>query len=531
MTGPVDPNHFLINDDGTLEPQPWMQWRCVATAEAPSVSGSYAVTITDDPTLNDAITATGATVGNLFDQFTSLEDQLEGILSSSLSGNLLGGAGQPVPATAAGGARNDLLYGLQVSWTNDTPINQWVYGMITRGGVRMTVQARTQAYILVMSGFAVGPVNANNPLTLTLSSAVGCGADIGLGGVLNIGTAYCIIEERQNGVSFPVQPEICGWTIIPPGQIYTAAVQIRYAAPFWETSSIDGGTADTETSYDDGGTRLDIIAVPVLPTEISPITWTNTPVTNAPVPDGTTGCFATLAGGGGGGAGGLSAADGGGGGGGGAATIGPVWIPVEDFEGATTYSVGLGLPGAAGAALGNGGDGTPSFFTCGPVALTASGGEGATGTTAGAGGVATVVGISTSAAYDGGAGGDGGTGGSVNGTAAASVSTGAAGGGGGGTGATLSSGDGAAGGSSADQIGGLGGGTTSNGEAASGPTSFNGGAGGGGGGGYGSVGTAGSGGEGGDYGGGGGGGGGKSGDFNVGVGGAGGPGGTVIQWV
>ena len=148
----------------------------------------------------------------------------------------------------------------QLSWVNDSPIDQWAYGLITLGGIRMTVQARTQAYITVLSGACVGA----GPPTLTLSSVVGCGANIGLGGILNIGTAYCIIEERQNAVTFPVAPEQCGWTRITPTQTYTAALEVRYAAPYWETSTIDGGDQDTETSYEIGGTRLDLFALPVI---------------------------------------------------------------------------------------------------------------------------------------------------------------------------------------------------------------------------------------------------------------------------
>jgi hypothetical protein len=261
MSAPVDPNHFLVNPDGSLTPQSWMQYRCVASVSAPSTAGSYAVTTSGDSTLSALV----PDLGTIFDEGSNLANEAEGVITANLGTELLGGSGGPVPATVAGGVKNDLLYSLSASWTNETPIDQWVYGLITRGGVRMTVQARTQAYILVLSGFAVSPNEMPAVPTLTLSSAVGCGANIGLGGVLSIGTAYCIIEERQNGTTFPVQPEICGWTLLEPNQTYTAALQIRYASPYWETSSIDGGTVDTDTSYDDGGSRLDIFALPVLP--------------------------------------------------------------------------------------------------------------------------------------------------------------------------------------------------------------------------------------------------------------------------
>jgi hypothetical protein len=262
---PVDPNHFTVNSDGSLTPQPWMQWRCVATAQANPTAGSYAVSTAYDHDLLDALQTSESSVGNEFTQVTDIGDEYLGVIGAALGTNLLGGVSQPAPATIAAGVKNDLLYNLTQQWTNDSPIDQWVYGMITRGGVRLTIQARTQAYILVLSGFTVGGAGADLTPTLTLSSAVGCGANLGLGGVLSIGTAYAIIEERQNGVSFPVAPELCGWTLLPPGDTYFAALQVRFASPYWETTSIDGGDTETETSYDDGGTRLDIYAIPVLP--------------------------------------------------------------------------------------------------------------------------------------------------------------------------------------------------------------------------------------------------------------------------
>ena len=82
-----DPTHFA-ELDGALSPQPWMQWRNVATAVAASKSGSYPV--------------------------------------------------------AGGGNRNDLLQTVQARWKNNTPIDQYAYGIVSRGGCRVALQARSR---------------------------------------------------------------------------------------------------------------------------------------------------------------------------------------------------------------------------------------------------------------------------------------------------------------------------------------------------------------------------------------------------
>lgn len=254
----IDDTHFQVDLTGALLPQPWMQYRCVSTVTQSSVSMSFApTTASSSPNLISDLTAT---LGALFGQAGAQITSLLGGIGTDLT-NLLGGVGEPDPSDIAGGAKNVPLYTLTTQWRNNTPVNQWVYGLITLGGIRVTVQARTRMYVVVSSGFTTDPVFS---APLTVSSVVGCGADIGLGGVLDIGTAFCIMEERQNAVSFYVAPEIPGWTLLAPGQTFTAAVQCTLASPYWETSSIDGGNQDTNTSFEIGGTQLDIFATPAL---------------------------------------------------------------------------------------------------------------------------------------------------------------------------------------------------------------------------------------------------------------------------
>ena len=97
MTGPFDPNHFAQDDDGGLRPQPWMQWRQLDSVGAKSKTGTYNVT--------------------------------------------------------GGGNKDDLLHSLNRRWRNDTPVPQNVYGLITRGGCRVTLQARSRGGLVVRSGY------------------------------------------------------------------------------------------------------------------------------------------------------------------------------------------------------------------------------------------------------------------------------------------------------------------------------------------------------------------------------------------
>jgi hypothetical protein len=214
MTFPcVDPVHFQIDADGAIAPQPWMQYRPVATGSVDSKSGSYAPTIT-------------------------------------------------VQA-----AKNDLLQNLVVGWTNDSPLPQWVYGIITLGGSRVSLQARSRGGLSLVSGYAETASAADlTALTGSLKACavLGCGCDMGAGGILASGTAYCIMEVRQNATSFPLAPERAGWHKLAPGVTFTGQVQRFFTSDYWETSNIEGGNLDTKSDYLAGAIRLDLFAVPVL---------------------------------------------------------------------------------------------------------------------------------------------------------------------------------------------------------------------------------------------------------------------------
>ncbi|QHB37342.1 hypothetical protein I5G58_gp040 [Mycobacterium phage BirdsNest] len=207
MTLPLDcfdPNHFQIVD-GAIAPQPWMQWRHLRRVEAATKTQTYAVT---------------------------------------------GGAN-----------KNDLLHALQLGWLNDTPVPQWVYGKITRGGARVSLTARSRGYLQLASGYKLA---AGDPGALVVCDRFGVGADLARSGTLGTGTTFAVIEERQPSKTINLAPERTGWQRVNPGQSITARAELRFISEFWENATIDGGDSGADSSIETGGTRLDLFAVPVI---------------------------------------------------------------------------------------------------------------------------------------------------------------------------------------------------------------------------------------------------------------------------
>lgn len=208
MTDPfpcVDPDHFDVDDEGTIRPQPWMQWRSVGTISAPSKDASFGV--------------------------------------------------------SGGGNKNILIHSLTLPYFNDTPLPQWVYGQITRGGARVTLQARSRGGLSLLSGYKQAIADAG---PLKESSVVGIGADLGRAGTLGVGTMFAVAEQRQPSCTFPLAPERAGWHKLPPGATLTAKVELRFITAFYENTSINGGASGSESGYESGATRLDLFAIPVL---------------------------------------------------------------------------------------------------------------------------------------------------------------------------------------------------------------------------------------------------------------------------
>lgn len=201
MTAPVYANHFL-STGGVITPQPWMQYRCVASWTLPGQEQSFNVT---------------------------------------------------------GSNRDDDIHTVTVSWTNDTPIDQWVWGEVTRGGCRVTLQARTRAYLKLLHAAAEG-TDAGEPVEV---SRMGAGMTLGREGLF-ANNQFGVIEYRQNARTMPLLPQNPNRHRLAPGITYSALAELRFVSDFWETSAIDGGNSGTECSYVSGDTRIDLFAIPVL---------------------------------------------------------------------------------------------------------------------------------------------------------------------------------------------------------------------------------------------------------------------------
>lgn len=216
----IDPNHFSVVN-GVVAPRPWMQWRHVATGHSPS-----------------------------------------GGANDKSSGNY--------PPTG-GGPRMVEAHRVAAQWRNNTPLPQHVYGIVTRGGCRVTLQASTQAFIRVATGWLINNTG-DEQITTVSSSIMGHFMEAGSGdsGFLNLilgagGVEFCVTEIHQPSVSFELSPlDANGWPIVQPGQYYTGGAVVTFEAPIWEDRPVSGGSSGSESSFMTGETRIDLFAVPAL---------------------------------------------------------------------------------------------------------------------------------------------------------------------------------------------------------------------------------------------------------------------------
>lgn len=199
----VDPDYF-DNAGGVITPHTWNQLRQVATGYANSVTRNY-------------------------------------------------------PPTNAGSNYDEGLHDVTVQWTNDSPIDQKVYGLVTRGGCQITLQARARGYLLSQHGYTLTPGTVP---TLSTVSKVGTGVDLALSGILASNPAFAQAEYRQNSVTMPFLPAQAEWITVEPGQTITARVALRFRSELWETVAIDGGAAFTKSLVITGDTRMDLFALP-----------------------------------------------------------------------------------------------------------------------------------------------------------------------------------------------------------------------------------------------------------------------------
>lgn len=158
---------------------------------------------------------------------------------------------------ADGVAKNILIHTVQAEWTNTSPVTQNVYGLITRGGSRVVLMARSRAYIQINSGQVVGVAPAD-PATSTVLSKFGCGAYRGL--ELFTNPRFMVVEHRigeRTGL-------IGDTNAVDPGETVKVRAEVRFISDNWESVAIFGGTGENEAGFTSGATQIDLYAYPVL---------------------------------------------------------------------------------------------------------------------------------------------------------------------------------------------------------------------------------------------------------------------------
>lgn len=200
----IDPDHYDVDEDGGLFPQPYMQWRHVATNSANSVQKTY---------------------------------------------------------NPNGGNQAENLVEFQVAWTNTDPLSMSVYALLTRGGSTVKTGARTRAYIETYYGQTNGVAPAD-PTASTLVGRTGSGVD---GGTAVVGATtyarWAITEVRQAEHSIILGP----FTTLTTGQTLKTRVRLRWDAAFWETLGyLLSGSGEAELSVTTGASRLDLYAIPII---------------------------------------------------------------------------------------------------------------------------------------------------------------------------------------------------------------------------------------------------------------------------
>lgn len=204
-------DHFSVID-GVITPHPWMQERLVTSGAAVSVSRNY--------------------------------------------------------SPSGGGNKDDLVQSVSVKWTNNTPEAQWVEAEVSRGGSQVTLQARSRGYLADFHGMLVTETPTPTPeaddFDMVEVSRAGIGMDAGRGGLLAVGTGFCVAEKREYPVTVPFMPHSPGLVRVESGETLWCRVDVRFRSEFWENTGIDGGSSSTESGFISGDTRIDLYATPAI---------------------------------------------------------------------------------------------------------------------------------------------------------------------------------------------------------------------------------------------------------------------------
>lgn len=156
-----------------------------------------------------------------------------------------------------GPAIDDPIHTVQSQWTNNSPIAQNVYALLTRGGSAVVLQIRSMAYIETTVGLSSG-VNPADPATDTVLGRFGVGGTKDL--FSNNIVPYIIYETR-----IAERTLLLGNTVVlPPGQTLKARAAVRFHSENWENGTINHGGIEQEAGITSGSTTVDLFAYPAL---------------------------------------------------------------------------------------------------------------------------------------------------------------------------------------------------------------------------------------------------------------------------
>lgn len=151
--------------------------------------------------------------------------------------------------------KNVAIHTVRASWTNDTPVPQYAYGLLTRAAGRVVLQAQSRGFIQTSVGQVVG-VSPADPAASTVVSKFGIGFSRG---VTAADQAYYGIVETRMGTRTMLLGDT---SLVLPGETLKLAASLRFISEHWESLPIHNGMNETEAEFDSGESQIDLYAYP-----------------------------------------------------------------------------------------------------------------------------------------------------------------------------------------------------------------------------------------------------------------------------
>ena len=154
------------------------------------------------------------------------------------------------------GSKNIVVHEVDFTWRNDSPIQQYVYALMSRSPVTIVGTGRGDQYLQILGGQTVGAFPPKPGRTMS-DTLYGGGFDAG---AIGSQAAFSVWEER-----YPGNTTLFGETmVINPGEMWRGWAEVHYVNENTDTAAINGGNGETEMRYSSGATQLDVYAYPKL---------------------------------------------------------------------------------------------------------------------------------------------------------------------------------------------------------------------------------------------------------------------------